>query len=99
MLKGVYKGFRAAYAPLQTTSISGKALCISAGQCKTTCKTAAITTAWLRSRRVQVLNWPACSPDISPIENIWRIIKLKIRQRRSQSFQQLETYQAGMGLN
>ncbi len=29
-------GFRATYAPLQTTSISGKALCISAGQCKTT---------------------------------------------------------------
>ncbi len=24
------------YTPLQTTSISGKALCISAGQCKTT---------------------------------------------------------------
>ncbi len=32
----VYKGFRATYAPLQTMSISGKALCISAGQCKTT---------------------------------------------------------------
>ncbi len=26
------KGFRATHAPLQTTSISGKALCISAGQ-------------------------------------------------------------------
>ncbi len=37
--------------------------------------TAAITTAWLHSRRVQVVNWPACSPDLSPIENIWRIIK------------------------
>ncbi len=25
--------------------------------------TAAIKKAWLRSRRVRVLNWPACSPD------------------------------------
>ncbi len=29
--------------------------------------TAAISTTWLRSRRVWVLNWPACSPDLSPI--------------------------------
>jgi len=37
MLKGtVYKDFRATYAPLQITCISGKALRISAGQCKTT---------------------------------------------------------------
>ncbi len=43
--------------------------------------TAAITKAWPRSRRVRVLNWPACIRDLSPIENIWRIIKWKIRQR------------------
>ncbi len=30
---------------------------------------AAITTAWFFSRRVRVLNWPGCSPDISPIEH------------------------------
>ncbi len=54
--------------------------------------TSAITTAWLRSRRVRVLNWPACSPDLSPIENIWCIIEQKIRQRWPQTLQQLETY-------
>ncbi len=51
--------------------------------------TAAITTAWLHSRRVRVLNWPASSPDLF---TIWRIIKWKIRQRRPQTLQQLETY-------
>ncbi len=48
--------------------------------------TAAFTTAWLRSRRVRVLNWSACSPDLSPIENIWLIIIWP------QTLQQLETY-------
>ncbi len=45
----------------------------------------AITTAWLSSRRVRVLNWPACSPDLSPIENIWRFSKRKICQRQPQT--------------
>ncbi len=54
--------------------------------------TAAITTAWLHSRRVRVLNWPACSPDLLPLENIWPIIKRKICQRRPRTLQQLETY-------
>ncbi|ROL46630.1 Transposable element Tcb1 transposase [Anabarilius grahami] len=51
--------------------------------------TASITTSWLR-RRIRVLKWPVCSPDLSPIENIWRIIKRKMRQRRPKTVEQLE---------
>ncbi len=61
--------------------------------------TAAITTAWLRSRRVRVLNWPACSPDLSPIENIWRIIKIKMSKMTTNSSAAGNLYQARMGPN
>ena len=40
--------------------------------------TASITTSWLRRRRNRVLKWPACSPDLSPIDNIGFIIKRKM---------------------
>ncbi len=71
----IYKGFSATCAPSRRHLFQGRPCVFQQDNAKP--HSAAITTAWLHSRRVRVLKWPACSPDLSPIKNIWHIYNEK----------------------
>jgi transposase len=43
--------------------------------------TARKTKEWLSRNQINVLDWPAQSPDMNPIENLWNIVDQRLRKR------------------
>ena len=38
---------------------------------------------------VEKINWPSMSPDIATIENIWELLKMKLRKKKHSTYQSL----------
>ncbi len=51
--------------------------------------TSKTTTALLKKLRVKVMDWPSMSPDLSPIEHLWGILKWKVEERKVSNIHQL----------
>lgn len=56
------------------------------------CHTALFTKNFLKDKNIPTLDWPACSPDLNPIENVWGLLSQKVFKhgRRYESVKQLK---------
>uniref|UniRef100_A0A9J7ZZD1 Tc1-like transposase DDE domain-containing protein n=1 Tax=Cyprinus carpio carpio TaxID=630221 RepID=A0A9J7ZZD1_CYPCA len=48
------------------------------------------TGKWSTDHNITVLNWPANSPDLNPIENLWDFVKRKLRDARPNTLDELK---------
>lgn len=50
--------------------------------------TANIVKSYLSNSSIQVLSWPPQSPDLNPIENLWKIVKERCKDRKPKNLEE-----------
>jgi hypothetical protein len=56
-----------------------------------TVHTAGTSRAWFHNHGVDLIDWPAWSPDLNPIEDVWNDLKPRVYARHPKTLEQLES--------
>ncbi len=48
------------------------------------------TKEWLKKKHIKVLEWPSQSPNLNPIDNLWRELKFRVAKRQPRNLNDLE---------
>ena len=51
---------------------------------------------FLEQEQVDVINWPAQSPDLNPLENLWDQLEVAVRQESREKFKNKEELFTGL---
>lgn len=54
------------------------------------CHTSKSTKNWLATKSIAPISWPSSSPDLSPIETLWHIMKKKLRTNPASTVEELK---------